>query len=60
MGLLIGWRPFAQDDVATLVGLVESGAVKPVIDRTYPFEELISALRYVEDGHGRGKVVITV
>jgi NADPH:quinone reductase-like Zn-dependent oxidoreductase len=60
MGLLIGWRPFAQDDVATLVGLVESGAVKPVIDRTYPFEELVAALRYVEDGHGRGKVVITV
>ena len=60
MGLLIGWRPFAQDDVATLVKLVESGAVKPVIDRTYPFEELVAALRYVEDGHGRGKVVITV
>jgi NADPH:quinone reductase-like Zn-dependent oxidoreductase len=39
---------------------VESGAVKPVIDRTYPFEELVAALRYVEDGHGRGKVVITV
>jgi NADPH:quinone reductase-like Zn-dependent oxidoreductase len=60
MGLLLSWRPFAQDDVATLLGMVESGAVKPVIDRTYPFAELVDALRYVEDGRGRGKVVITV
>jgi NADPH:quinone reductase-like Zn-dependent oxidoreductase len=60
MGLMLWWRPFAPDDVATLVGLVESGSVKPVIDRTYPFDDLIEALRYVEDGHGRGKIVITV
>jgi NADPH:quinone reductase-like Zn-dependent oxidoreductase len=60
MGLLLSWRPFALDDVATLIDLVERGAVTPIIDRTYPFEELIAALRYVEDGHGRGKVVISV
>jgi NADPH:quinone reductase-like Zn-dependent oxidoreductase len=60
MGLLLSWRPFALADVATLVDLVDRGAVAPVIDRTYPFDELVAALRYVEDGYARGKVVISV
>ena len=40
--------------------LLESGKVKPVIDRCYPLSEVPEALRYLEEGHARGKVVITV
>jgi NADPH:quinone reductase-like Zn-dependent oxidoreductase len=47
-------------DLADLAGLVEEGAVTPVIDRTYPLEETPEAIRYLEAGHARGKVVITV
>jgi NADPH:quinone reductase-like Zn-dependent oxidoreductase len=40
--------------------LVESGKVRPVIDRTYPLSDTPEAFRYLERGHARGKVVITV
>jgi NADPH:quinone reductase-like Zn-dependent oxidoreductase len=40
--------------------LLEAGSVVPVIDRTYPLHELPEAIRYLEEGHARGKVVITV
>ena len=58
MGLLLWWSPFHADDVARLLELAGSGAVRPVIDRTYPLEEVVQALRYVDDGLARGKVVI--
>jgi NADPH:quinone reductase-like Zn-dependent oxidoreductase len=48
------------DDLAELGRLVASGAVKPVIDRTYPLEQTAMAIAYVEAGHVPGKVVITV
>ncbi len=47
-------------DLATLAGLVASGDVRPVIDRTYALAETADALRYLEAGHARGKVVIAV
>jgi len=47
-------------DLLTLVGLIEAGKVTPVIDRTYPLAETAAAIRYLEEGHSRGKVVITV
>jgi NADPH:quinone reductase-like Zn-dependent oxidoreductase len=47
-------------DMAALKGLIEAGKVTPVIDRTYPFEEIPAALGYAAAGHARGKVVITV
>ncbi len=59
MGLLLWWKPFAPDDVATLLELVASGAVVPVIDRRYPLDEVVDALRYVDEGRPRGKVIIT-
>lgn len=59
-GLLLWWKPFAPDDVATLKDLVAAGAVTPTIDRRYPLSEIVEALRWVDDGHARGKVVIDV
>ena len=48
------------DDLRALAELIESGTVRPVIDRTYPLAETAAAIRYLEQGHARGKVVITV
>jgi NADPH:quinone reductase-like Zn-dependent oxidoreductase len=47
-------------DMTTLVELIAEGRVRPVVDRRFPLEEAAKAIRYVEDGHARGKVVITV
>jgi NADPH:quinone reductase-like Zn-dependent oxidoreductase len=58
-GLLLWWKPFNLDDVATLKDLIAAGKLRPVIDRRYPLSEVVDALRYVDDGHARGKVVIT-
>ncbi|PRX96684.1 NAD(P)-dependent alcohol dehydrogenase [Allonocardiopsis opalescens] len=44
----------------TLTGLIESGEVTPVIDRTYPFDKIPAAVGYLEQGHASGKVVVTV
>lgn len=46
--------------ISALQGLLEAGKVKPVIDRRHPSSELPEAIRYLEEGHARGKVVITV
>jgi NADPH:quinone reductase-like Zn-dependent oxidoreductase len=50
----------SQADLLTLKELCEAGQVRPVIDRRFPLSEVPSAVRYVEDGHARGKVVVTV
>jgi len=47
-----------KEDLLFLKGLIEAGKVTPVIDRIYPFAEIPAAIRYVERGHARGKVVI--
>lgn len=49
-----------QDDLQFLRGVIEDGKVTPVIDRTYPLNEVADAIRYVHEGHVRGKVVVTV
>lgn len=43
-----------------ITALIESGAIKPVIDRTFPFQQTADALSYVEQGRAKGKVVVTV
>ena len=47
-------------DLLVLAQLIESGQVTPVIDRTYPLSQAPDAIRYMQQGHARGKVVITV
>jgi NADPH:quinone reductase-like Zn-dependent oxidoreductase len=47
-------------DLIAINALIEAGKVTPVVDRTYPLSEAPKAIRYLEEGHARGKVVITV
>jgi NADPH:quinone reductase-like Zn-dependent oxidoreductase len=49
-----------QEDLAFMKGLLEAGKVVPVIDRSYPLNETAEALRYLGEGHARGKIVISV
>jgi NADPH:quinone reductase-like Zn-dependent oxidoreductase len=50
----------STEDLLVLKQLIESGKVRPVIDRTYPLTQTAEAIRYLEEGHARGKVVIIV
>jgi len=58
-GLMLWWKPFKPEDVATLTDLIAAGSVRPVIDRRFPLSQIVDALRWVDDGHAKGKVVIT-
>jgi NADPH:quinone reductase-like Zn-dependent oxidoreductase len=49
-----------HNDLAYLAALMQSGKMKPLIDRTYKLSETADALRYLEQGHARGKVVVNV
>ncbi|MEI6751549.1 MAG: NAD(P)-dependent alcohol dehydrogenase [Paludibacter sp.] len=48
------------EDLIYLINLVEKGMIKPVIDRKYTFEEIVEAHKYVDKGHKKGNVVITL
>jgi NADPH:quinone reductase-like Zn-dependent oxidoreductase len=48
------------EDLRVLADLVEAGRLRPAVDRTYALADAPKAVRYVEEGHARGKVVVTV
>ena len=49
-----------QKDLLFIKDLLEAGKVKSIIDKRYPLNETSKAIRYLEEGHARGKIVITV
>jgi NADPH:quinone reductase-like Zn-dependent oxidoreductase len=49
-----------KDDLVALQELFSAGKITSVIDRTYPLSEVPAAVRYLEEGHARGKVVIAI
>jgi NADPH:quinone reductase-like Zn-dependent oxidoreductase len=49
-----------QKDLIFVKELLENGKVVPIIDRCYPLREVADAIRYLEEGHAQGKIVITV
>lgn len=57
---MLPWRPMSPQDVAILTGLIDSGKVRPHIDRTYSFAEIPAALEYQRQGRARGKLVVEV
>src|SRR6266566_2025913 len=59
MGFM-GIAKINQKDLVYVKELLEAGKVVPVIQRRYPLRETAEAFRYLEEGHARGKVIITV
>ena len=57
-GLMLWWKPFHRPDVARLAELIAAGQVTPRIDRSFPLDDVVAALRWVDDGHARGKVLV--
>jgi NADPH:quinone reductase-like Zn-dependent oxidoreductase len=50
----------SNEDLTALRELLEEGTIRPVVERSYPLSEAADALRYLGEGHARGKLVITV
>jgi NADPH:quinone reductase-like Zn-dependent oxidoreductase len=50
----------SKEDLIMLGDLIQAGKITPVIDRTYKLSDAVDALRYLDEGHARGKVIITV
>jgi len=59
-GLALWWKPFNVPDVNRLKELIAAGQLRPVIDWTYPLDQVVEGLREVDEGRSRGKIVITV
>ncbi len=48
------------DPLAIVIGMIDAGAIRPVVDSTFPLSEVVEAIRHMETGSARGKIVITV
>jgi NADPH:quinone reductase-like Zn-dependent oxidoreductase len=59
-GLMLWWKPFHAPDVQTITDLVLAGTLRPAIDRSFSLDEVPDALRWVDDGRPKGKVLIRV
>ena len=58
-GLMLWWKPFNPPDVARLGAMVAAGTIPPAIDRRFTLADIVDALKWVDDGHAKGKVVVT-
>jgi NADPH:quinone reductase-like Zn-dependent oxidoreductase len=58
MGLLLWWKPFNPPDVDRVTDLIAAGAVRPAIDRRFRLDQVVDALRWVDEGHAKGKVLV--
>lgn len=56
----LGFSQKTSKSIETIVGLIEAGALKPVVDRVYPMEQIVEAHRHVEGRHKRGSVIVTM
>ena len=57
---LVDSKTCKSDSMAVLKEFLEAGKITPVIDRTYPLSEVPDAIRYLEEGHAQGKIIIPV
>ena len=58
LGLLLWWKPFNPPDVDRVTELMRAGKVRPAIDRRFPLDQAVDALRWVDEGRAQGKVLV--
>ena len=58
LGLLLWWKPFNAPDVERVLSLIGQGKLRPMVDRTFPLDQVVDALRWVDEGRARGKVLV--
>ena len=49
-----------QSDLELLADMMQGGQVTPVLDRSYPLSDVAAAIRYSEEGHARGKIIVSI
>lgn len=57
-GIMLAWTPFKAADVEYLLGLIATGALRTTIDRRFPLDQVVDALRWVDEGRATGKVLV--